>query len=403
MKAIGRRALTVLLPVRKGREAALDAVLASVGPGLAERLKGAGSLHFARLVVVPGAAVQGGETGASLLLETTYDGDFDAHVAELFGLAGAELGVALAECDGTATQGGLAEFKALLRRRVRRSRVFAAANGGLAVEVIRHDAALRERIAERLDQGRTELAVQEPLQILRWVRRELGPRFSASARERPPAPHGGEDTLLRGVRAIPLVLRMLIHDAREHLAALWHDRPTLGALTAAGPTSPGSRLPQRAFTHVAMAKPGRFRTRALRHALAFMASLLDEGEVDRVPLSVHAFRFVLLDDGRLLFTDQHDGSLASRLFSLGRRARALLALVWSNTEGHPRALFRHLLGRADDGQLLDWLRAREISSGFSYSAYPTLTARDIRVNAEIRELLLMDPTDARARRLLELV
>jgi hypothetical protein len=77
--------------------------------------------------------------------------------------------------------------------------------------------------------------------------------------------------------------------------------------------------------------------------------------------------------------------------------------VWSSTEGFPRALLGHLLGRADDDRLLDWLRTRELSSGLVYSAYPSLTTRDVAVNAELRALLSAEPTDARARRLLELV
>jgi hypothetical protein len=202
---------------------------------------------------------------------------------------------------------------------------------------------------------------------------------------------------------VPFVVRMLFHDAREHVLGLWHDR-----LDAAGPlrgdgSAPGRPFPQRAFTHLAATKPGRFRRAALRRGLAFLASLLGRGALGASSLGVHSLRFVLLEDGRLLFTNQHDGSLASRLFGLGRRAQALLALVWSSTEGFPCSLFRHLFGGTDHERLLEWLRARELAAGFTYSAYPTLTVRDVRVNAEVRALLTAEPTDARARRLLELV
>jgi hypothetical protein len=137
--------------------------------------------------------------------------------------------------------------------------------------------------------------------------------------------------------------------------------------------------------------------------LALLGSLLEAGALGRSAPAVHTHRFVLLDDGRLLFTDQQDGSLTSLLSALDRRTKALLALVWSCTEGFPRALFGHLLGKTDDDRLLEWLRARDLAAGFCYSAYPSLTVRDVAVNAELRALLAAEPTDARARRLLELV
>jgi hypothetical protein len=403
MTAIGRQALTVLLPVRSGREPALEAALASVGPVLGERLHGATRLHFARLAVVPSMPAEGKGSAAFLLFETTYDGDFEAHVAELFGSAGAELSGLLAECDGVGPGGGLAEFEATLRRRARHSWVFAAAHGGFGVEDIRRDAALREGIAELLARDRAVLATCGPLEILRSVRRELAGRFSgAPLGIRSISAEAREDALFRSIRAIPLVLRMLFHDVREHVLALWHDRPALDWSAGATRQWSAERLPQRGFTHVALVKPGRFRRSALRRALALVASFFGERALEGEPPGVHALRFVLLDDGRLLFTDQHDGSLASRVFALSRRARVLFSLVWTNTEGYPRALFRHLLGKTDDEALLDWLRTRELS-GFCYSAYPTLTARDVRVNAEIRELFELEPTEGRARRLLELV
>lgn len=403
MKALGRQALTVLLPVRAGREVALDAAVASLGSALAERLRAAESLHFARLVLVPGAP-------ACLLFETTYDGGLAKHVAELFALAGAELGQVLAECDGVRGGGGFAEFEAALRRGARECRAFGAVNGGLGVKEIRHDAALRESVREHLERERPLLGVEQPMRILVAVRQALGLGIAEPARElRSQAPElqstarEREDTLLAVAGLVPFVLRMLLQDAREHLLGLWHDRVEGTAAVPAGSSAWAQPSPQRAFTHLALAKPGRFRRAALRRALAFFAMLVGEGALQASSLGVHCLRFVLLEDGRLLFTDQQDGSLASRLFGLGRRARALLALVWSGTQGFPRSLFRHLCGATDHERLLEWLRTRELAAAFTYSAYPTLTARDVLVNAEIRRLLTAEPTDAGARRLLELV
>jgi hypothetical protein len=401
MAAIGRQALTVLFPVKAGREGVLDAALTRVAPSLSERLRGATSLHFARLVVVPGGEAR---TPSCLLLETTYDGELDAHVAELYAFAGAELATLLLECDDAPADTGLAAFGATLRRGSRRPWAFAAVNDELGVAAIRNDARVRERVLSLLERERPTLAGLRPLAILMAARRALGlgsgdaaPVTTVAGRREP------EDGLLRLLGVVPLVIGMLVQDVRERLLGLWLDRGEPGLVASAEPASvSASRSPQRAFTHLSVAKPGRFRRGALRRALGLTGSLLAAGLGRRAP-GVHALRFVLLDDGRLLFTHQHDGSLTSRLAGLGRQARALLALVWSSTEGFPRALLRHLFGHADDERWLEWLRARELRGGFVYSAYPTLTARDVAVNAEIRALLGAEPSEARARRLLELV
>jgi hypothetical protein len=361
------------------------------------------TVHFARLVLIPGAEADGRPSPACLLFETTYDGERSAHVAELFALAGAELGEVFRECEGVSAGAGFEAFEATVRRGSRRPRAFAAPNGELGVTEIRHDAMLRDSVVELLQRERPTLAGRPPLDLLVAVRRSLG-LGSAGSEPRTAAVREPGEPLLVLARFVPLVLRMLLHDVRERVLGLWHDRPEpLRGSAGPGAAAPAGSGPQRAFTHVALVKPGRFRRTALRRALALLGSVLAGGVVARAAPGVHALRFVLLDDGRLLFTNQQDGSLVSRLAALGRRARALLALVWSSTEGFPRALLGHLLGRADDDRLLDWLRTRELSSGLVYSAYPSLTTRDVAVNAELRALLSAEPTDARARRLLELV
>jgi hypothetical protein len=403
MAAIGRQALSVLLPVKAGREGVLEAALATVASPLSERLRDATSLHFARLVVLPGREASGCAS-ACLLLETTYDGELGAHVAELFACAGAELTALFRECDVAPADGGFDGFEATLRRGSRPPWAFATLNDGLGVEAIRNDARIRERVLSLLERERSTLARLPPLEILRAARSALGLGSGGSVPTPAVAPpREPEDGLLRLFEVVPLVLGMLLHDVRERLHGLWHDRREPWLVAPAGPAPAlGSRAPQRAFTHLAVAKPGRFRRSALRRALGLVGVWSEAGLARRAP-GVHALRFVLLDDGRLLFTHQQDGSLTSRLAGLGRQARALLALVWSSTEGFPRALLRHLFGNADDERWLEWLRARELRAGFAYSAYPTLTARDVAVNAEIRALLGAEPSEARARRLLELV
>jgi hypothetical protein len=402
MAGIGRQALTVLLPLRQGREAALDATLGTFAPVLAERLRAATTLHFARLVVVPGNRGTERASPASLLFETTYDGELAPHVEELYALVGAELDALFAECEG-AGGSGFEGFSATLQRGARPPRAFAAVNATLGVAEIRHDAALRDSVTELLARDRSTLGRLPPLEILTAVRGSLGLTASATPRRVSSAPSRSTEGALVGLlRLLPLLAGMVIHDLRERLHGLWHDRAEPFPLSRHPAAAPrGARSVQRAFTHLASTKPGRFRRGAVRRTLALVGSELQAG-VER-GVGIHALRFVLLDDGRLLFTDQQDGSLTSRLTGLGKLAKGLLAFVWSSTEGFPRTLLGPLLGRTDDDRWLEWLRAHELPAGFWYSAYPSLTTRDIRENAELRALLAEAPTESGARRLLELV
>lgn len=405
MAAIGRQALTALLPVQPGRESALRAALSRVGPELSSRLSPALTLHFARLVLVPGEPVAGRAAISFLLFETTYDGALGPHLEELFALAGEELGALFAECDGVEPGGDVDAFEATLRRASRPPRAFAAAHGTLSVAKIQRDSALRESVRQLLERERDSFGSLGPLAILVAVRRELGlvtRRVSHWPASREAVTR--DDGILWFLKLIPLVVGMLIQDVRERLSGLWHDRSDARLAPSSAGESPtlAVRSLQRAFTLVVPPRPGRFRRGALRRALSLAASALGAG-VERGAPGVHGLRFVLLDDGRLLFTHQQDGSLASRLEALGRSAKALAAFIGSNTEGFPRALLRHLAGRADDEQWLEWLRNHEVAAGFCYSAYPLLSARDIAHNAELAELLSADPTEERARRLLELV
>ncbi|HTQ07035.1 MAG TPA: hypothetical protein VMI54_24425, partial [Polyangiaceae bacterium] len=274
------------------------------------------------------------------------------------------------------------------------------------VERVRDDARLRRELARFLDAHATELRELSPLEIGTRAQTELGVAKASvtapsgrSPRERPRlAVAAWAGLTLTGLRAA-------LADVIDFVRELWLDTSVrLERAPGAGSTAPLGA--QRCFSHVARVKPGRFRRAALRlalralAALSFAATAAGGSEGTR---SILAARWVLLDDGRLVFLANHDGSLRAALGAFALRASALVGMVWSQTLGFPRSFGWFAGGARDELGLAAFAAAGELSTPLWYSAYPELGADEMRANAEIRALLAGDLDAPGAARLLALV
>ncbi len=396
-----RRALTVVLPVKRGEEGALRERLEATASDFRAHLVSVHSLHFARLSLVPQASP---EAPSALFFETTFDGEPSEHLRELHRAAGRELDGILARCEGWDPAAGRASFERLVRAGAQRTSAFFSAHPGLGVEQIRSDARLHARVREVLFRERGSLERRSRLEVLFHVKRVLGVESGAVFASVPDVPARVTEPF--GVLRLlgPLALA-LVEDAAVLVAELWggaplvrRDRPRRDPC-ALSFTEP----PPRSLAVVAELKSGTFRRRLLVRTLRALQALFQHGAAPRALRGIHAVRWVVLGDGRLLFTSFHDGSLPARLFALERAARAALGLVGSSVRGFPLSFHQWLVGRGDDDRLLLFVRARQLPCAVAYSAYPGLTVRDVRNNAEIREILAAEPTPELARRLLELV
>jgi len=103
LRVVRQQALTVVAPITRGQEAASDAWLREHKRELQRALARAGSLHFARWVLLPPSLdVDGRSIGEQHLLafETNFDGELQAHVADLRVALGALLDGAFAHVEG---------------------------------------------------------------------------------------------------------------------------------------------------------------------------------------------------------------------------------------------------------------------------------------------------------------
>lgn len=400
MPAPGRKqALTAVIPVQAGFAEPLAALLAAGAGTVRTQLAAVRSLHFARCAVLEPHA-----EAAELLFETTFDDEPARHLAELWEHAGPELSAIFSHCSGWRSPARLDDFERFLERHARPAAAFFTAHDALGVERVQADARVRAELARFLDTGGAELRALSPLEIVTSAQAALGVEPASDPAPRLRSTNDAQRRLpFRDWTRLALTwLRAVAHDVFDVLRGLWHDTPRELAAPRAPATEPLGV--QRCFSHVARVKPGRFRRAALRFALrtwgtvahALSTTLQREG-------SLFAARWVLLEDGRLVFLCNHDGGFGAVLAAAAARSSALLSMIWSQTLGFPTSLGWLAGGARDQTRLSAFAATGALTTPLWYSAYPELGASEVSDNAEIRALLAAELDAPRAERLLALV
>jgi len=411
---VRQQALTVAVPVRRAGADALDAWLVAHAAHLKSRLAAVESLHFGRFVLLPSGVPPHGDAGAHapalLLVETNFDGELAAHLDELWREAGPELEALLAHCAGWQAPGDATTFAAYMRAHLRAASAFFVAHPGLSVRRVRADARLRAEVGRYLDAHRAALAGRSGVEILQHVRDGLvagGHGGLLEPGERRPTATARATLLVLSRHALALVstiAQALVFDLVDWLRGLWHDRrpsePAPAALARIGLEEAG-RL-QLGLTHVARLKPGSFRRAALRLALRVTDELAHAAPPGRLGgiESIHFARWVLLDDGRLVFFSHYDGSFEAYLGDFIERASRALTMIWSNTRDFPTTFAWLFGGARDEAGFKRWTRAHQLPTPLWYSAYPELSVGEVLENARLRELLTGSLDEASARRVL---
>lgn len=406
-----------MFPVQSGEALALDAWLEAHAGTVTERLRNVTTLHFGRFVLLPEPA--GDPSGSALpllALETSFDGELEPHVVELWTRAGAVLEPLLAHCVGWQGGAGAAAFARYVRAHLTESSAFFAAHPGLTVARVQADARLRKELGRYLDRHGHELPALGALELVARSREALRAAGPAAGFELVSVDRGLAGTPKSTLSVLAghtfELLRTLVvaalHDLSDFFSALWHDTrapAAVPALVARAAGEEAGRL-MNGLTHVAQLKPGAFRRGALRLALRITDELARAaaftgrlGGID----SIHFARWVLLSDGRLVFFSNYVGSWESYLGDFVDRASRALTMIWSNTQGFPTTFAWVLGGARDEAGFKHWTRAHQLPTPLWYSAYPELGVGEVLENAELRELLAGELDEAGARRVLEVL
>ena len=424
---MGQNALTILVPVLPDRVKALSDLLTQIGTHLransyldVSRLT---TTHFLRWVILPAE----NDSSALLLFESNHDDDAVTYLRDLLIQAPAALDAIYQHCAGFPLDGA-ADAKSFQNYLLAHSIPVSAFYIGYRrrrVETVKAALAARQKLAQFLDDGQSRHAFDtlSPTQIWAAVQGESA-RLGIEPLRTPPSVPPMIYALAGGVAALGLAA--LLTRVRG-----W---PGFLAVTAAGiaflrwreigDTADWNRegrarylpsfenhaqvqslavqediLTQNQLTHVVRLKPGVFRHLTLKSVLGavhLLAKLwFNQGNLGGIP-SIHFARWVLLDDGRLLFFSNYDGSWDNYLGDFVDRAASGLTGVWSNTEDFPPTRFLLGQGARQIEFFKAWTRAHQVPTQVWYSAYPDSTVGNIRDAVQTLENLGQMPTSETA-------
>jgi hypothetical protein len=405
LSIVRQYALTLVAPVPLGRELEADAWLREHRRELQRALARSSSTHFARFVLLPPSQDEEGRamgTQHLLAFETNFDGQLEQHAADLRVAMGPLLDAAFAFAEGYPGSHDTAAFVRFLRAGALRASAFYVAHGGLSVEVIHGDAALKVAVEARLAERsrgslvRAESALELAADLQRVARAlaverglTLGP-VDRGLRLDPPGPFAA--ALSRPLHVLAAFLLAPFYEARD----AWVRRrqpsfrtPELDAKRN-GIGIEEDRVDQNGLTHLVPIKPGWYRVFALKTMVLLVTALADAGAlVGRLGgiETIHFARWVVLPDRRLLFFSNYDGSWEAYLGDFIDKASIGLTMIWCNTLWYPATRLLLFRGARNEGAFKAWTRAYQIPTQVWFSAYPLLSVGDVLRNARVRELL----------------
>jgi hypothetical protein len=401
-------ALTIAAPVRPGEAGNLEALLATMGDGVANGsvidFGALSGVHYARLVLLEETTdLEGKPLPATLLLLSDLDVRPAQHLRELVDVAGEGVDRVFGHCAGYWPQNRLA----YLRRHVVKEQARYVNTVGRTVQQIRQEAQLREAIQQFLDADGRDWSQLDPGQVRAGVRAfvERDPELAWASR---PAQRPGPFARFREVAhmvALPLLLLPLLPIAlfaapvylvvlrrREKTDPAPHVKPNAEHVSELA--SLEDHLVQNPFLAVGFVKPGRFRGLTLT-VVVFLISYVARHVLNRGDLAgvktIHFARWVFLDDKRrMFFSSSYDGSLESYMDDFIDKISWGLNLVFSNGYGYPRTRFLVFGGARDELAFKDYLRGNQARVRVWYAPYGNLTALNIANNERIRAGLFGD-------------
>jgi hypothetical protein len=387
------------------------------GPFDAVHLHG---LHFAKLYLLEETTdLNGQPIPASLVFMSEVDAPLRRHLAELADLAGEGIDQAFGHCTGYPGPGAHRRARiAWLRRHMIPASAFYVNTVGRGLEQIRQEARLRDALEDYLDErdwaGQTATAVRRELRAyaagcprLAWARK-------------PPALPSLRFRIGEAVHmvAVPLVLTLLL-PLLLLVLPVWavllrlderHDqpfteRPTLRHLEEVGNYE--DFVTQNPFAVVGFVRPSQLRQLTFR-AVMFLTDygvrhIFTNDSLAGVK-TIHFARWVPIDNWRrMTFATNYDGAVEAynddfiNIISWGLNA------TFGNAVDYPPTRWLFFGGAKLEEQFKATIRCHQVPVPAWYTAYPELSADNIKNNAQIRAGLRGDMSPADAERWLSLL
>ncbi|HEX2229888.1 MAG TPA: hypothetical protein VHM64_22375 [Candidatus Binatia bacterium] len=401
-----QEAVTVLVKVRDGQVPPLKNMLGSIrehgGNWNIVPFAKLPRVHFARFVVFDASQdLKGNPLPAQLALLSHVDAPLGKHLDELSTLCGEGMDAVFSHCEdypAASDRSPRTRYK-FLRDHLVKSAVVHVNRQGRTVEQIRQEDFLRRELNRYLDSEdfsrQTPTAIKE--RIVAFVR---GRADLSWALRPPPGPalswrikefiHRAFFILLAIVFApllllgLPLFLLLLRYHEKRDVP----NSSTASAESVRAFRDDEDYWPQNQIIAVGLFKPGLFRKITSR-AILGIGDYATRHIYNRGVLSglntIHFARWVIFDDGRrLFFSSNYDGSLESYMNDFIDKAAWGLNAIFSNGDGFPTTAYLFCRGITDEKAYKRFLPTRQVQSSVWYSAYPSLTTKNIANNEAIR-------------------
>jgi hypothetical protein len=412
--------LTVLAAIRSGEEARLRDILRPIGDDIeGERTSEAAgavrieftrsrTIHFARFALL--ADPDSGPGRQRLLYSATYDGDLDAHLAELTSIT-SDMDAMWGCCEAYTGTAGFAHF---IRAHALEPAAFYIAFRDETVQHIQDAIALRRQAEALADSNPSSPLISI---LSRLTSRSDGGDDVRRALES--AVRSIVDGVRRLVRGLPIVVDVFnvivrygfanaVYAGQKTTASLdrytlirWVNQLTgnrmpprrsacssmpLDNCAARAPIVPGDEVPSGPDTEL----PSTFREDAVTQNQLTLVTVITPGQVDKVRAvmaaidalakrlappgsligvsTIHFVKWLVIDDGRrLMMVSDYDGSWESYIDEFAEMILSGLDAIWETAYGYPPD------GARDVPAFKRFLRNHQVPSEVFFSAYPEET------------------------------
>jgi len=418
-----QNALSVITRIKPAERSALETLLDVIGRQVDYAVQGydaggvAGetpyinfqdltTIHFACWVVIRSAVDIANPSNVypdTLVLETNYDGDPEAHLDELIAKGGKALDAIYAHCEGWPAEGtkNPQAVKQYLKSNSVPSAAFYVGCPGQTRGSVYNAMAVREELETYLD------AAQQKEPFSKLSPEQVRQKLLGYLKGAPTQPQISPETLdaqsrrakrnivlaiLIGLPVVLLLLPLLliwyivlrIHETRDNNAPLPPPLPIDPRLFGKEDIWVQNHL-----TTLVEVKPGAFRLYTLKVVLWLIELLAKTvfitGQLGGIP-TIHFARWLFMDNNsRLLFFSNYDGSWASYLGDFVDKANYGLTMVWSNTDRFPPTTNLAFGGAQHIEAFKEWSREHNVYAAVWYSAYPQETLRNLKNDVLIRD------------------
>jgi len=403
-----QRGVTISATVRPGAEEPLLAALTKIGIEVettGRPFSRSATIHYARFVLVPGAAdIDGSTIAPSLMYLADFDGSVDSHLDEINQIAATAFATIGQYCQDPVPSDA-AGRRRWLADHVISDATYYVNTIGRTVKQIRDEARLRAAIEEFLDTA--DLDGQTPASVTERIRQFLRGRPDLAWALKP-APSDLTWRVGRTIArisvigvAIPLVIILLPVLVAWAIALRRHKEADEGSPPLPDPNhvlrlaAAEDKTLQNQFSALGFVKPGWFRLTTAK-ILLWLGRFGTRYFFDRESIAgvktIHFARWIFIDKHRrMLFASNYDGSLENYMGDFIDIVAWGLNAIFSNGTEYPKTRWLILDGAWDEGAFKRHIRNRQIETQVWYCAYPNLSAINIADNARFRAALLSPP------------